>query len=221
MMDRALIADNDKFTHYAISRVLQRYFAEIKAVSTGDEALREISDGLYRLCFLDASLIGVKGTGLIKTIHTLSPKTKVVVMADPPFDDEATKDMEECCFCLLRKPFEVTQVRAIAERALGRTGDEPPCGSRGSDNTLPVTTVHYSITILDLGKPAVLNLQGDATHIDDSGIGMRTHYPLEPGQLIVFTSGLDHTHHTTGIVKRSGAAEDGKTYRAEVDFIDS
>jgi len=220
-MDRALIVDNDKLIHYAISRVLQPYYSEIKTVSNGDEAIHELSHSFYHLCFLEFALPGANGADLMRTVLRLSPKTKVVVMADAPFDDNSKKEVEDACFCCLMKPFEVTELKAIALQALGRMEEEPDQEPLQRAGTPLSSVVDYSITVLDLGKPTKLNLKGDVLEIGHSGVRMRTNYPLEAGHLVVFTSGLDSTHHKTGIVRNSDAEDSSKSYHVNIDFIDS
>jgi len=56
----------------------------------------------------------------------------------------------------------------------------------------------------------------DAT---EQGLGLKTHYPLEPGHFLVFTSGLEYSAYRTGIVKWSMLTDDSYMYRAGIELI--
>jgi hypothetical protein len=54
--------------------------------------------------------------------------------------------------------------------------------------------------------------------ISESGISMRTSYPLELGHLLTITSGLEHAEPKTGIVK-SMIADESYMYRVGIEFV--
>lgn len=216
-MERALLVDDDELIRYAVSKALHPYCPEVKAVSNGADALQEISSSRYDLCLLDISLRGMDGLTLPKKIKELSPDTKVVIMTGTSPDDEMRREIAEHSFGYLPKPFEFAELKSVARQALGRQEAEAYAGS-GQFRTDPARkSVNYAITVLDQSKPVSLSLKGDMLDVSESGISMRTPYPLELGQLLTITSGLEHAEPKTGIVKSLIAAE-GYMYHVGIEF---
>jgi CheY-like chemotaxis protein len=221
-MERALIIDDDQLIHYAVSKALHPYFSEIKAVSTEEEGLREISSCFYDVCFLDISVAGLRGVTLLKKIRETSPDTRVVVMSGISMDDKMRSEIEECSCCFLPKPFEISELKAAAGRAesVKHTGEEWYAETRRSARMAIDQTVNYSITVVDQGKPISLALEGDVINVSEFGIGIRTYYPLEPGHLLVFTNGMEDIKTRTGIVRWSTLIDDSYMYRVGIEFIE-
>lgn len=220
-MEGALIVDDDQLTRYAVSKALHSYYSTIKAVSSGTEALQEISSCTYHTCFLDIALPGVNGLRLLKRIQELSPDTRIVIITGVQLDDDLKSEIEGASFSFLTKPFAIRDLKAIAGRAVGRTEKVPSEPNRRAKRDLLSKAVHYSITVLEMGKPISLNLKGDLLDISELGVGIRTSYPLEPGHLLMFTSGLEHLENKAGIVKWSVVGDDTYMYRAGIEFIES
>jgi CheY-like chemotaxis protein len=218
-MEKALIVDDDQLITHAMARALHPYYPEVKAVSNGTEALHEISSSAYHTCFLDIALQGISGLQLLKRIQELSPDTKVVIMTGIAIDDDMRKEFEESCFCFLAKPFEISDLKTIARQALGRSGEESYTTIRRSKRTPLKKPVNYSITLLELGKPISLSLKGDIVDINESGIGLRTYYPLEPGHLLMFTSGVERADQKVGVVKWSTVTDGSYLYRVGIEFM--
>jgi DNA-binding response OmpR family regulator len=218
-MVRALIIDDDQLIHYAVSKALHPYCPEVKAVSSRDEALHEINSCFYPLCFLDIALPGSHGLPLLKEIRAKSPDTKVVIMTGESVDEETKKEIDECSYCFLTKPFEISELKAIAKQALGKTEEEHYEENRRSARSILKKTVHYTITVLEFGKPISLTLKGDLIDVSTVGLGLRTCYPLEPGHLLFFSNGLEESEHRTGIVKWSLLTDDSFMYRVGVEFV--
>ena len=221
-MERALVIDDDQLIHYAISKALHPYFPEVKAVSTSEDALREVSSCSYGLCFLNIALPGLHGVPLLKKIRERSPDTKIVIMTGDPIDDATKKELEGCFFCLLPKPFEISELKAVAQHAQSpvQIGEEWFAENRRSGKRQIVDkTADYTVTVVELGKPVSLTLKGDIIDLSESGLCLRTYYPLEPGHLLTFLSGLDHGDARKGIVKWSTLTDDSYMYRAGIEFV--
>lgn len=218
-MKPVLLVDDNHLLRSAISRVLHEYYPEVKEVSSGPEALQEISSRHYHLCLLDLDLPGANGLSLMKKIRELSPGTKVVAMAGISPKEELQREIEEFSFCFLAKPFEISDLKEIARKALEKTEGSPLDSSRRSRIKTFEKPIDYSVTVLEMGKPISLPLKGEIVDITKFGIGIRTHYPLEPGQLLIFTSGLEDAEQKAGIVKWSAVTEE-ILYRVGVEFIE-
>ena len=221
-MERALVIDDDQLMHYAISKALHPYFPEVKAVSTEDDALREISSCFYGLCFLDISVPGLHGIPLLKKIREQSPDTKIVIMTGDSVDDAMKKELEGSFFSFLAKPFEISELKAVARqaRSSGQTGEEWYAENRQFKRKILDKTANYTVTVVELGKPISLTLKGDIIDLSESGLCLRTYYPLESGYILTFLSGLDHGETRKGIVRWSMLTDDSYMYRAGIEFIE-
>jgi len=218
-MECILIIDSDELLLLAITRALHTYCPEIKAVSTGDEALQEISSRFYHLVFMDIALPGLRGPQVLKKIREISPDTKIVVMTSAQVDDEMRRDLEDHAFRILAKPFEISELKEAAREALARPDEESYPFPRRAKRIPRKKTVHYSMTVLELGRPVSLSLKGDMIDVSHMGVGLRTYYPLEAGHLLMFNSGFDPSEQKTGIVRWSAVTDESYMYRVGVEFI--
>lgn len=221
-MERALVIDDDQLMHYAISHALHPYFPEVKAVSNGNDALREISSCFYDVCFLDIFLPGLNGVPLLKKIREQSPDTKIVIMTGDSVDDALKKEIEGSFFSFLAKPFEISELKAVAKQAgsSGQTGEKWYAENRRSKRQVIDKTANYTVTVIELGNPISLPLKGDIIDLSESGLCLKTYYPLEPGHLLTFQSGLDHGESRKGIVRWSILTDDSYMYRVGIEFIE-
>lgn len=213
-MKRILIVDDDKLILSALSKTLQTHYPEVKAVSTGNDALSEISSYFYPLCFLDVSLPDSDGLQVMKKIKEISPETKVVIMTAELMDADMEREIHEGAFYFLVKPFDISEVKAITKQALEKT--EKEIKERRQSERKPLKeTINYSLNVFEPVRLMGLNLRGDIIDISDSGIGIRTYYLLEPGHLIIFTSGIEYR---AGVVKWRKVTDD--RYLAGIEFIE-
>ena len=221
-MERALIVNDDQLMSYAISKALQPYHPEIKTVSNGGDAIAEISSCFYPLCFLDVSLPGLNGSDTVRKIREVSPDTKVIVFTPEENPLKSAKDFigkkidESVCFCL-QKPFEISELKAVVQQALSNKEWKPFAADRRILRRPLKKSVSYTVIVLELGKPVSLTLKGDIIDISDTGVGMRTHYPLEPGHYLMFDS---EAELKSGVVKWISTPDDSYMYRVGVEFLE-
>ena len=52
-------------------------------------------------------------------------------------------------------------------------------------------TIHYSLGISESNRRKWLDLKGKAVDISDTGLGIQTDYPLAPGHMLWFSSGIE------------------------------
>jgi hypothetical protein len=78
-----------------------------------------------------------------------------------------------------------------------------------------VQEIRYSVSVLEFKELKRLNLSGDVVDISEEGLGIQTHYPIEPGHVLTFSNGIDHE---AGIVRWSTIVKDD-IYRAGVEFV--
>ena len=223
-MERALIINDDQLMNYAISKALQPYHPEIKTVSNGADAISEISSCFYPLCLLDVSAPDLDGSDTLRKIREISPDTKVIVFT-PDRNSVGNErgsfegKMEEgVCFCL-QKPFEISELRAVVQQAMSQKDREDFSSDRRIHARRPMRkSVSYTVIVLELGKPVNLTLKGDVVDISATGIGMRTHYPLQPGHFLMFNN---EAELKSGVVKWISTPDDSYMYRVGIEFLDA
>lgn len=82
-----------------------------------------------------------------------------------------------------------------------------------------VSTIKYSILILDTGEWRKLHKTGISFDISEGGLGMLTDYPIKTGDMLTFDEEIiiDSITVKTAIVKWSKA--EGEGYRVGLGFI--
>jgi DNA-binding NtrC family response regulator len=113
---RILVVDDEPLILWAISRFLGKS-AIVKTVSTAEEAIDEIGEQHYDLCFLDNILPGMTGFEAMKIINERSPDTKVAIMSGSVMDDAMKEQIEDLAYAFIEKPFELSCISGVAERA--------------------------------------------------------------------------------------------------------
>jgi len=115
---RILIVDDDPLILYALSKALGRDDVEIKTVSTGEEAIVQVSSRCYALCFLDIHLPDLNGLAIVNRLKEISPETKVAIMTASYVDDDMKRAIDDIADYFIAKPFNLFQIKAIAKSAL-------------------------------------------------------------------------------------------------------
>lgn len=118
---RVLVVDDERGMRYVARRVLERSF-DVDDAASGEEALRLLAQTRYHLALIDVRLPGLSGLELVSRVKDISPKTDVIVMTGSAADpDEALEDaVRRDAFFFLRKPFPMSVLETLAERARER-----------------------------------------------------------------------------------------------------
>lgn len=118
MRKRILIVDDESLILLVLSKLLAAEGTEITTVTNGKDALREIAAHHYDLCLLDVYLPDLNGVDIMQRIKDISPHTKVAIMSGSYLDHSVRRVIKENAFCFISKPFELSEVKAMAGRAL-------------------------------------------------------------------------------------------------------
>jgi CheY-like chemotaxis protein len=116
-MKKILIVDDAPLILYGLSKTLGN-LAEVRTVTTGDEAIRESRSGFYDLCFLDIYLPDSNGLDVMRRIKEISPRTRVAIMTGSHVNEDMKQAIEKQADYFIPKPFKLSQVKIIAKRAL-------------------------------------------------------------------------------------------------------
>jgi two-component system, NtrC family, response regulator AtoC len=117
-MKTILIVDDEQLLLQGLSKALHNDVTEVITAETGEAALNEIRSFSCHLCFLDVFLPDMDGTEVLKEIKSISPKTKVVMMTAGIINNSMKENIEKNAYLFITKPFELLQVRMLAQRII-------------------------------------------------------------------------------------------------------
>ncbi len=119
-MTKILLVDDENLLLHSLTTTLRHDGADVTAVSTGEDALREIHRFPYDICFLDVQLPDANGLDLMKIVREVSPLTMVIIMTAIELDDGQLKNLSANAGHYLPKPFDLDEVRLLV-RDIRRT----------------------------------------------------------------------------------------------------
>ena len=218
MTKKILIVDDDQAVLHGMPKALHKlcdFQGEIKTAKNGDEAIKEISNSFYDICFLDIHLPDCNGLEIMKKIKNESPKTYVVIMTAAFITNDTERAiLKEDGASLIEKPIDLYEVRAFITHILeGDSGLHKQAkfykkivtNERRQFERIPFTRHIYYLVPANLAHSELkLHMKAVIIDVGTGGMGIRTDHPLEPGQHLTFNNVVDHT---TGIVKWSATAD--------------
>jgi len=119
-MTRILLVDDKELILYSLSRILRNNGADVTTVTNGKDALREMQNSSFDICFLDVQLPDANGLELMKTFRELSPTTKIVIMTALCLNNEQQESMRSNNCFYLPKPFDIDQVQSLIVESAGK-----------------------------------------------------------------------------------------------------
>ncbi len=117
-MKKILIVDDQQLLLYGLVRALKTETTKVATTETGKDALTEIVSSSYDACFLDIFLPDMSGVDLLTRFKELSPATKVIMMTGGIITDSMKENIEKNAYMFITKPFDLLQVKMLAQRVL-------------------------------------------------------------------------------------------------------
>ncbi len=225
-MKKILIIDDEQALLYGMPKAIHKFCnfdGEIKTARTGNDAIKEINDCSYDICFLDYHLPDLDGLEIMKKIKKASPETFIVIMTADVITDDMEKTIKENGASLLEKPIDLYEVMDFIKHALGENGRSSKeeksfrkiTDERRQFERIPFNGhIYYYVLKNTAHSELKLHMKAVIIDISSKGMGLRTDYPLEQGQRISFTNNI--MEHTAGIVKWSTLIDNN--YRAGIMF---
>lgn len=118
---RILIVDDDPDVHELLAAAIGKPGRQIESVHDGVAGLRRVEAQPYDLVMTDVNMPGLDGMELLGRIHKLRPEGKVVVMTVASTPETIIQAIREQAFCYFSKPFTISAVAEMVERALSST----------------------------------------------------------------------------------------------------
>src|SRR5262249_29510833 len=114
---RVLIADDEESIRHVLLTLLQERGYQVRAVSDGEEALREVSTRDYDALVTDVRMPKMNGLDLVRAAQAASPETTVIVMSAYGSHELAIEAMKAGAYDYLGKPFWPDEVLLVLRKA--------------------------------------------------------------------------------------------------------
>lgn len=119
---RILVVDDDEDICAYLKEFLTREGYRVTTLNRSVDALPEIKEGKHQIVLLDVRMPETDGVQLLQQIRAIDSDVCVIVMTAYPSVETAVDTMKANAFDYLRKPFDVTQLRAVIQRAIREKG---------------------------------------------------------------------------------------------------
>src|SRR5438132_1082247 len=116
-MRRVLIADDEESIRHVLTELLEERGYEVRAVTDGEEAMRELSARDYDALVTDVRMPKMNGLDLVRAAQTASPETTIIVMSAYGSHDLAIEAMKAGAYDYLGKPFRPDEVLLVLRKA--------------------------------------------------------------------------------------------------------
>ena len=117
-MSRILIADDESSIRFVLREALEGTGNEVEEARDGEEARRRLASERFDLAFLDIRMPAGSGLDLLDELKARDPDGPlVIIMTAQNTFENAIEAMKRGAFDYLTKPFDLTQVEALVEKA--------------------------------------------------------------------------------------------------------
>ena len=119
-MKKILIVDDEALILYSLSMMLDSNDRDVRTVSNGKDALKEINNRHYDLCLLDVHLPDMNGLDIMKIIKVVSPATKIIIMTASEIAYTMMNVIRENAHHFMSKPFDLFHVSNCVDHLLSQ-----------------------------------------------------------------------------------------------------
>ena len=136
-----LVADDDRSIRTVLTQALGRSGYQVRSTGTASMLWRWIEEGEGDLVITDVMMPDGNGLDLIPRIRRLRPDLRVIVMSAQSTLMTAVKATQRGAFEYLPKPFDLTELLSIVDRALiapSSAASHPPAALRDAEEKMPL-----------------------------------------------------------------------------------
>lgn len=119
-MFNILIVDDQKNMRESLAIAFKRAGYNVDSVENGKNAVRLQGDNFYDLVMLDLKMEDMDGLEVLSHIKQINLATEVIVMTAFGTIDSAIEAMRKGAYDYATKPFQLTDILSVVERALGK-----------------------------------------------------------------------------------------------------
>ena len=116
-LHHVLVVDDDASMRHLLSVILADHGYEARAVSSGEDALRELAARDYDLVLTDVRMPGMGGLELLRRIQATDPDRLVIVMSAYGSPETALEAMKAGAYDWVSKPFRPDEVILVLRKA--------------------------------------------------------------------------------------------------------
>ena len=113
-----LIAEKDKLLRLMMAKLLQVSGYRVQTCGDGLQALELVASNSFDLVITDLGLTGADGMEVLKSVHKLQPRAKVILVTDTPSPETLLAAKYEGAYSYLRKPLQLRQFLLILQDAV-------------------------------------------------------------------------------------------------------
>jgi len=122
---KILLVDDEVVFTNNISKLLSRRGYQVKAVNSGDEALRVLMDNSFDVMVLDLKMPGIDGIATIREMKKLGLPTEVLIHTAHGSIDMALEAIKLGAYDYLTKPCQIAELVSKIEIGLTAVGKTP------------------------------------------------------------------------------------------------
>lgn len=118
MSDKILIVDDEKAVRFFVAAGLTRAGWQVDQADSGEAALALLKITSYDVILLDLRMVGIDGVTVMRQAKEYWPETMVIILTAYATVDSAIEAVRQGAYDYLRKPCDVSEIVACANRAL-------------------------------------------------------------------------------------------------------
>ena len=107
---KILLVDDEVVFTNNMSKLLTRRGYQVKAVNSGDEAIRALMDNFFDVMVLDLKMPGLDGIATIREMRKLGLFTEVLILTGHGSIDLALEALKMGAYDYITKPCEITEL---------------------------------------------------------------------------------------------------------------
>ena len=225
-MFKILIVDDENLIRYSLTMTFKGMDISVRTAENGREALQAIKEDRFDICFLDLHLPDIGGVEVLRSLNSVTPDTKVIVMSGDIMSKETQLEVRKHAVMFLEKPFDLDHAKYIVNRIVKRLATESNDGSLldfhcPTDQERRRCLRHESEKVVlysamsPAGDTKAVNTEAALKDISDGGMGLVTMQPVEPGWVITL---FDGENINLGVVRWMAAAQQQGPYKIGVQL---
>lgn len=166
---KILFVDDDASLRTVVGIALSKDGHQVDTAGSSEEALEKFSKNTYDLVIQDVRMPGMNGLELLDRLNVINSDVPVVVMTAYSTWDVAVEAMRLGAFDYIRKPFDNTELRILARRAIMYGA----AAAQGRDDTSRVRIIGSSAAIKEIQEIVRRVARNDSTVLveGESGTG--------------------------------------------------
>ena len=117
---RIVLVDDEVVFANDVSKLLTRRGYQVKAVNSGDEALRALMDNPFDVMVLDLKMPGMDGIATMQEMRKLGLFTEILILTGHGSIDTALEAIQLGAYDYVTKPVEIAELLSKIEAAFER-----------------------------------------------------------------------------------------------------